>query len=535
MRRILYFGLAVVLLAAHITFSVEASEPTTKLKVLVDESRVYSVPEEVRDAYVAEIEKELEELSALLSQMGIDVTIEVACDEKYSFENVGEPWGFGLAGARIKDTAAVTIRSSGKLSYSTLRAYDVLVLASFENLYNSDEVDAIKKFVENGGGLLLMADVESENNSVSKAFDVLFFSDRAAIADGKAEKIANENHMFYVDDIRSHEITKDINRIALIGGIPLVDYKSGQVLIRTGENSWIDREGDGFGKKGSEEEQGPLDILLAMEKGKGRAVFFGGAMSFWNSAVLQSEQENLDLFENSIEWLGEPGGPYKQYKVLNEQAQNVLSIAESLYETHEFSEAKEEFERAIKFFEESNEVYTNSEASEGIEKAEGYLEKCAKGLEANQLFSKAETLFENREYENAIKEYEKAIPLYEEIQYTERVDECTTKIDESHQWISLRDEASSLFSQAEEAFSKAPSTFDITGFEAARSLYEQAKSTWEEYGDPAQVTICEEKIAECNDEIAHIERTKMIVIIAGVAVAAGLVVVGVIFIRRRKQ
>ncbi len=535
MKSVIVLGFAVMLLMAHVDLG--ASEDAGKLKVLVDETRVHSVPEEVKEAYIAEIEDILEELAEILRQMGIYVTIEIeiVCDEKYSFKNIMEPWGFGLAANKIKDIASVTIRDSGKLSYPVLKTYDVLVIASFEKKYSPDEVDAIRKFVENGGGLLLLADIESQNNTVSQAFDVLFYPERATIADDNAEGFADDNHMFFVDNIENHPITKDVKQIALNGGIPIVSYGSGTVLIKTSKSSWIDHEGTGIGTRDKEEKEGPFDILLAAENiGRGRAVFFGGAVSLWNEVVLQSEQENLQLFSNAVKWLGEPGGPYKQYKILNEQAQQLVSEATSLYSNHQFSEARKKFEEAVSIFEESDETYPNPDANRGIEEAKTYIEKCEIGINADNIFRQADTLFNKREYEKAIEEYEKAKPLYEEIEYTEKVQECIRKIDEANNWIALREEAASLLSQAEEALARAPSTFDPAGYESAKSLFEQSRSKWEEYNDPAQVAVCEEKIALCNDGISHIKRTKIMVIATVAVVAAGLVIAAVILIRRKK-
>lgn len=534
MKSAIVLGFAIMLLTASIGLS--ASKEDDKLKVLVDESRVHAVDEATLEAYVSEIEETIEEIRAALRQLGLNVTIEVVCDEHYSFNNLGEPWGFGLAGSKVEETASITTRESGTLSYAVLMKYDVLVIASFEKEYAPAEVDAIKKFVENGGGLLLFADIESQNNSVSHAFDVSFSSDRAIIADEDAEGFGDDTHMFYVTDIVNHPVTRDIDKIALNGGIPIVSYKSGKVLASTSGSSWIDHEGNGSGTKDREEEEGPFDILLANENaGRGRTVFFGGAMSFWNEVTLESGQQNLDLFANAIEWLGKPGGPYKQYKVLNEHAQELVQDAMSLYETHKLSEAKETFQDAIDAFEESNEMYANSEAIKGIEDTESYLEKCETGLKANQIFERAEDLFKKQEYEKAIEEYENAISLYSQIEYTEKIEECTTRIDESNQWIYLREEAASLFSQAEDALSNASRTSDQTDYETAKSLFEQSKRKWEEYNDPAQVEACEEKIELCNDEIAHIKRMRTMIIVAAVVAVVGVMAAAFIFIRRRKQ
>jgi tetratricopeptide (TPR) repeat protein len=535
MKRTIVLILVAALLVFNVNPSGSAETQEKSLKVLVDESRVHSVDEEIRKAYVAEIDEILKEMEKLLKQFGLNVTLKAVCDPKYSFQNVAEPWGFGLAKTELAESAEVTVRDSGGLTYSTLMKYDVLVIASFDRKYTTAEVDAIKQFVENGGGLLLLGDIDSENNSVSQAFDVSFHQGTGCIADEKAENLADDIHTFYMDDLTSHPITKNVKKIVLKNGVPIVSHKAGQVLAATSSSSWVDLEGEGNGVKDTGEEGGPFDVLLAMENfGVGRAIFFGGAESFWNQ-VTAKNSENLDLFDNAVKWLGEPGGPYKQYKILNEQAQTLLGEGIELYGTQKFAEAEKTLLDAITASERSNEVYPNAESARIIEEAQAFGDLCKKGLEADEIFDSAEDLFENKEYEKAIPEYEEAGSLYTEIEYTERIDTCRTRITESNEFLALRGEAVSLFDQAEEALGQKSSMFDVTGIEEARSLFEQSKAKWEQFGDPAQVTACEEKIALCDSEIAHKGQTKMLVIVGVAAIVVVCGVMVVILMKKRKK
>lgn len=535
MKRTIVLVLVAVLLVLNVNPLESAETQEKTLKVLVDESRAHEVDEEVREAYVAGFEKTLKEIEKLLKQFGLDVTVKVVCDPRYSFNNSVEPWGFGLARAKLEDSATVTTRDSGSLTYRTLMKYDVLVIASFDKKYTSAEVDAIKQFVENGGGLLLLGDIDSENTSVSQAFNVSFNQERAIIADSTAEQLDDDIYTFYLDSFQSHPVTKNIKKIVLKNGLPIVSYRKGQVLATTPSSSWVDRVGDGSGAKDTGEEGGPFDIMLAMDGyGMGRAAFFGGAESFWNQVTVK-EGDNLNLFDNTVKWLGESGGPYKQYKILNEQAQTLLGKGIELYGTHKFSEAEKAFLDAIAASEKSNKIYPNSESARLIGEAQTFGELCKKGTEADQIFGSAEDLFESREYEKAIQEYEKARFLYTEIEYTERSDACRTRVTESNKLRALRGEALSLFSQAEEALNKKMGMFDVTGIESARSLFEQSKKKWEEFGDSAQVTACEEKIALCDSQIAYKGQTKMLIIVAVVAVVVVCGVVVVILMRKRKK
>jgi tetratricopeptide (TPR) repeat protein len=483
--------LAAVIMLVLVLCSIHCTEGAKTTRVLVDESRVQTL------------------LDAVLS-----------------FENTKDSAGFGNAAQRIRTLGSLEIKKSGTLTYAELSKYDVLIIASCREEYSSSEAAAVKKFVENGGGLLFMSDFIFSGdiaNSISKSFNVSFDAPFfAMIVDNKARKFSSSNFQFYVTEITSHPITEGVEKIALNGAVPISTHRSGTVLVRTSENSWLEEIEKTEGKKDSDEKSGPFDVLLAIEnRGKGRAVFFGCASSFFNWVTEEPNQQNLKLLEDTVKWLGERGGPYKQYKPLNEQAQREMSDAKFLYSQHKFSQAKMVFKGIIDTFEKSIGIYPNSEAESGISEAESYISKCEIGIEADQLFESALSLLNSKEYEEAAEEFKKAKPLYETIEYTERAQECTVRI-----------EAILLFQQGEEALSKAPSFLSATGYEEAKSLFEQSEEKWEGYNDNTQVAACEEKISQCNEEIAKIERNR-ILLMAGVAAAVMSVLVVVIVISRK--
>lgn len=412
------------------------------------------------------------------------------------FESTGKG-GFANAAKALGERASLDIRWSPslKVNYSILKRYDVLIIVPYYGTINSEERDAIKEFVRNGGGLLFLGDSFPYDMAIPAAFDVTF-SERW-IFDTHAEQFLTSNQ-FYVSDIASHPITEHVEQITLDYAYPIKSYKEGFILARTGSDSQTKLE------------RGPFDILLAIDEiGKGRAVFFD-LSSFSNWVINQPHQQNLKLLTNAVAWLGEPGGPYREYSVLNEEAQQLLIDAQSLFNNHDFLEAKNTFKEAIRLFGESNEYYSNSEAFDGIDKAVTGITLCDIGIEADQIFQNAESLFVDGKYEEAFREFEEAQLLYGEIKYSERVDECTLYIDESNTRIALIKEATHLFNEAEKAFESAASTFWTGGFKEAKSLYDKAGNAWEEF-DPGKAAACQEKIIMCNKEIARIKRNRIII------------------------
>ncbi len=519
-KKVVILVLVVVLFLSnvHVTRSADT------IRVLVDESRV------------GECDLSLKEQSIAL---GLAQSIDWRC----SFDNEEQGWGFSSLAVTVRKVASLEIRKKGSLTYDTLKDYDVLVIASFVERYTSSEVDAIRQFVENGGGLLLLADSEFPHNSVSRAFDVQFDPEGVAVAfkNGESRKYfwisfpyiywisPLKEYFSPIKDIRRHPVTKDIGEVDFFNIVPISSYGSGKVLMKTGKDTWADKIGEGMGRKEDDEDEGPFDIALAMEVGKGRAVFIGTSDSFWNM-VTSFEDGNLDLFRNAVEWLGGPGGPYKQYRVINEQAQQTFTDAVTMFKNHQFSQAIAKFNEAIISFEESNKIYVNSEAANGIAEAEDYITKCETGIEANESFDNAQSLYDKHEYEKAIEEFEKARSLYEEIEYTARALECSKKVEKSNAWIALREKATQELADAETAFANAPSTFNPSEYENARTLFEKAKSMWQEYDDPEKVAVCQEKIDQCTSEIAKIKRNRIVTIIA----VAVVIVVAIAVVIKRK-
>ncbi|MBU7023309.1 MAG: hypothetical protein HXS40_04000, partial [Theionarchaea archaeon] len=469
MKKALASVLAVLLLVC--TFPSIQSQ--NSIRVLVEESRVYGWDSQYQET---------------LLEKG------ASRDTNWDFSFASEEiWAFSNVAEEIRKVASINIKKSGTLSYSELRDYDVLIIASFKESYSSVEMDAVRQFVENGGGLLMLADTHFPDNSVSRTFDVAFPSQETAIADknGVSRTFRYKDWDYtlerylcsYVDDIENHPVTIGIERIALVYGVPITHYESGTVLARTGSSSWADVLGRGEGSKQRDEEAGPFDMLLVKENvEKGRAVFVGSSISFWN-AVTQDEPQNLRLLSNAVKWLGKPGGPYKQCQAVNEQAQQIVAEATYLYDNQEFSEAKTKFEEARAVFEQSRKICPNADAQKGIEDAISWVTKCDIGMQAEQIYIDAMSLFTRREYEKAIEQFEKAKLLNDEIGCTVKAAECVTKVDESARWIALRNKATREFQQAEESLSTAPSKFNAAGYEKAKSLFMQARSSWEEYDD----------------------------------------------------
>lgn len=496
----------VVLLMVLLMCSLYPAHSEEPIKVLIDESRA------------DESEKLDQWMIDLMEEFGFEY--EEPSDPRYSVYNTEESFGFAAIAKRLRNEFSVNVKKSGKISYSTLRNIDVLVILSFKGTYTDSEVTAIKQFVENGGGLFFAAHYSSSNNAISREFGVLFPPDEVYICD-EDKKNPVEWHI-YVNDFVSHPVTEGITQILLDNGMPIVSYDAGDVLARTGDTSWA--EGFlTFYEKDEKEDSGPFDILLAQSVDLGRTIFFGSRGTFYNSTVEEPDQTNADLLVNAIKWLGEPGGPYKQYVAANEQGQQLMDDAQSLFANHEFSQAKQKFEDALHIFTTSHKIYDNEKAQQGIANAETAIAYCETGLQADKLVDTGKEFFQDQNLKEAVTQFKNAQTLYRDIGFDTGVEECKSRIEECTALMAIREEATTLFGEGQTALEKASSILSTAGYEKAQSLFEQAKSKWEQFGDESKIKECEEQIAVCQREITDIKKVRMMLIgaVTGVIIAVG--------------
>ena len=100
------------------------------------------------------------------------------------FESTGS-YGYGNAAKTLRTIASLDTKWSTpqRVTYSILRRYDVLIVVPRGGTITSEEVDAIKEYVNDGGGLLFLADSYLRDTTIPAAFDVTFL--REAIDDSR--------------------------------------------------------------------------------------------------------------------------------------------------------------------------------------------------------------------------------------------------------------------------------------------------------------------------------------------------------------
>ncbi|KAF5079751.1 DUF4350 domain-containing protein [Methanobacterium aggregans] len=231
----------------------------------------------------------------------------------YTIYSVGPYGASSFAALLQKDGMEVSRLTDPPVTSEKLKGYDVLVVMAPERNYTDSEITAIKDFVKNGGGLLLLGDNWGiEDGDENYAFNGLAQSFGVSYADNLVVEDTQHYILFsdYVKvvDVKSSPVTANVSEFYYLKGTYLKNTGSSDVLASSDADSWADSytlTEEGFSQdnrvKESGEASGPLSLVSAMDYGNGRVVFMGAVGSYVNSWIYRTNGWKLGL--NSVNWL----------------------------------------------------------------------------------------------------------------------------------------------------------------------------------------------------------------------------------------
>ncbi|OPY23844.1 MAG: serine/threonine-protein kinase [Methanobacterium sp. PtaU1.Bin097] len=237
----------------------------------------------------------------------------------FTIYNIGTYGSSGFAALLEANGYSVSKITDKPITTEKLKGYDVLVLfASFRN-YSDDEVNTIKEFVNNGGGLYLVGtnwgDVDGDQNfafnKIAKSFGVSFANN---------EIVTDTQHYIFfsnfviVNNVSPNPVTNNVSTFYYFMGTYIKDTGNSTVVAYTDADSWGDQgyttpQGYTWSnyQKDFHEQSGPLPIISEMNYGKGKVVFMGAAFTFANSFLYRGNGWKLGL--NTVNWLANRPAP----------------------------------------------------------------------------------------------------------------------------------------------------------------------------------------------------------------------------------
>lgn len=233
--------------------------------------------------------------------------------------NIGTLGASGYASLLESYGYSVSRNTDKPLTPEKLSGYEVLIIMNAYRNYTDEEVNTIKEFVNNGGGLFLVGnnwgDVDGgpdfSFNKIARSFGVSF-ANNELVTD-------NEHYIFFtscviVDNTTPSPITNNVSSFYYYMGTYIKNPGSSDVVAYTSPDSWGDlgyTTPEGFVSSNFEEDageaSGPLPVISQMQYGQGKIVFMGGALTFANLMFYRSNGWKLGL--NSVNWLANRSVP----------------------------------------------------------------------------------------------------------------------------------------------------------------------------------------------------------------------------------
>ncbi|WP_297509059.1 DUF4350 domain-containing protein [Thermococcus sp.] len=189
------------------------------------------------------------------------------------------------------------------LTYEKLKKYDVLILTNPKKPLTSDEIEAIREFVQNGGGLIVSGDwykyVNIESlNELLQGTGIQF--EKTELMD-EEENSGRPYYPFVGIYNRDSPITKFIPEDwkMYYNGDTLMIGGSAVWVIRGFDSSYaVDADGNIVYEKGSE----PI-VAAAVTFGKGRIVAYGSSRTFSDVYYSKYIKSNWPFIKGALLWL----------------------------------------------------------------------------------------------------------------------------------------------------------------------------------------------------------------------------------------
>ncbi len=231
----------------------------------------------------------------------------------FSIYNMGTYGSSSLATLLEQHGYSVSSLTNGPITPGKLNGYNVLILMAPYGNYTDAEVNTIKEFVNNGGGLFLVGtnwgDVDGNQsfaiNKIAESFGVNF-ANNSIVTD-------NQNNIFAptfvtINNLTSNPITANVTTFYYLQGTYIENPGPSNIIAYTSVSAWGDQ---GFttpqgttasnGIKDPNETGGPLPVISDMNYGQGKVVFMGAGGSFINAMIYRSDTWKLGL--NTVNWL----------------------------------------------------------------------------------------------------------------------------------------------------------------------------------------------------------------------------------------
>ena len=181
------------------------------------------------------------------------------------------------------------------LSDASLAGAQALVISGAFTPLHPNEVEAVARFIENGGKVAIMLHIAPPMVSLLDRLQVSYTN---GVVQERENVIEGNLLRFRVTRFKSHPVLTGIQDFSVHGAWGLINQTdSARVIAATGQQAWIDLDQD---QKQAREETASFGLVVAGEIGKGAFLVFGDDAIFQNKFL---EVNNKTLAANLAVWL----------------------------------------------------------------------------------------------------------------------------------------------------------------------------------------------------------------------------------------
>jgi len=213
--------------------------------------------------------------------------------QRFTADDPGE-----LQLSKLADTlrsSRITITTvTAPLSDDTLKGAAGLVISGAFKPLQPEEVEAVARFVQNGGRLAIMLHIAPPLSNLLTRLDVDYSTSVLHERKNAIDKDLN----FHVTDLSASPLFSGIKSFSAYGVWALRPGTSSVALARTSPEAWIDLNGDQILSK--EDAVGAFAVIVTGPLGKGDFLVFGDDAIFQNRFL---DDDNRKLAINLGTWL----------------------------------------------------------------------------------------------------------------------------------------------------------------------------------------------------------------------------------------
>ncbi len=196
----------------------------------------------------------------------------------------------------LREHGAETEPLSGPISPGTLAGARALVISGPFKSFSQDEIEAIARFVEEGGRLSLMLHIPQPVQGLMQRLGVNAWN---GVVSEEEQLVENSPQDFFVSRFEPHPLTDGLERFAVYGTWSVTSFsRHAMVIARTGPKAWLDTNRDHAFTPG--ELRDSFGIVVHGALGEGAFAVFGDDAIFQNRFL---EAQNRPLAENLSRWL----------------------------------------------------------------------------------------------------------------------------------------------------------------------------------------------------------------------------------------